>query len=414
MTFPVRLAALPRLGGRPPVGRARRRPSDRPRLRALPRRPRRRPGRGGRLLLGELNCVSCHQPRTAKKQAPILDDVGTPGPRQSPAEVPRRPAGGQARHDHAGPVRGRPGAGRQGRSAGPLPRVAPARPSKRGRTEGASSAAATRTRRSAASPATAPATWPASRRRRTFGFAVPLGDLKAKYSIPGLAAFLANPLQTRPAGRMPHLLKANEAADVANYLLQGIKVDLPGGKGTTKYAYYEGGWDKLPDFAKLKPKATGQRHRVRRRRREGETTTTRCGSRASSRSRPPGRTRSPSPATTAAGSRSTASTVVDNDGIHAPQTTKSGTVELTKGVHKVVVDFFQGGGEASPGRGDRGPRTRPPAARAARRRDRGRPRQEGRAEPPVKDEDALDDRPGAGREGEGAVRLGRAVRAVTS
>src|SRR5262245_32075987 len=33
---------------------------------------------GGRLLLAELNCVSCHaDAAVARKQAPILDDVGT-------------------------------------------------------------------------------------------------------------------------------------------------------------------------------------------------------------------------------------------------------------------------------------------------------------------------------------------------
>ena len=37
--------------------------------------------------------------------------------------------------------------------------------------------------------------------------------------------------------------------------------------------------------------------------------------------------------------------VVDNDGVH-PTQTASGTVELTKGIHKITVDFFQSGGEA--------------------------------------------------------------------
>ena len=63
--------------------------------------------------------------------------------------------------------------------------------------------------------------------------------------IPALTAFLSNPLLTRPSGRMPHLLKPTEAADVAHYLLQGVKSNLPTGKGTTKYSYYEGEWDKL-------------------------------------------------------------------------------------------------------------------------------------------------------------------------
>ena len=53
---------------------------------------------------------------------------------------------------------------------------------------------------------------------------VPLGDLKAKYSIAGLAAFLENPLHIRPSGRMPKLLAGKEAHDVANYLLQGARV----------------------------------------------------------------------------------------------------------------------------------------------------------------------------------------------
>src|SRR5262249_6124535 len=37
--------------------------------------------------------------------------------------------------------------------------------------------------------------------------------------------------------------------------------------------------------------------------------------------------------------------VVDNDGVHAPQT-KRGRVRLTKGMHKVAVAFFQVGGGA--------------------------------------------------------------------
>ncbi|MFO0865897.1 MAG: PA14 domain-containing protein [Gemmataceae bacterium] len=37
-------------------------------------------------------------------------------------------------------------------------------------------------------------------------------------------------------------------------------------------------------------------------------------------------------------------TVVNNDGIH-PKKSKSGSTKLKKGVHKVEVQFFQGGGE---------------------------------------------------------------------
>ncbi len=61
---------------------------------------------------------------------------------------------------------------------------------------------------------------------------------------PKLYRALDNPLQTRPSGRMPHVLaNAKEARDVANYLLQGIKANVMEGAGSTTFAYYEGAWD---------------------------------------------------------------------------------------------------------------------------------------------------------------------------
>src|SRR5206468_2310182 len=56
---------------------------------------------------------------------------------------------------------------------------------------------------------------------------VPLGELKAKYTIAGLAAFLNNPHAARPAGRMPRLLDDKQARAVANYLLQGLSYKTP-------------------------------------------------------------------------------------------------------------------------------------------------------------------------------------------
>ncbi|QOV90271.1 cytochrome c family protein [Humisphaera borealis] len=49
---------------------------------------------------------------------------------------------------------------------------------------------------------------------------VPLPDLKAKYSLETLARFLRNPLEHRPAGRMPDLMiDPQEAVDLAGYLV---------------------------------------------------------------------------------------------------------------------------------------------------------------------------------------------------
>lgn len=52
-------------------------------------------------------------------------------------------------------------------------------------------------------------------------YSTPLGDLHRKYGIPVLAAFLTDPLKSRPGGRMPSLkLTKEEARDIATYLLR--------------------------------------------------------------------------------------------------------------------------------------------------------------------------------------------------
>ena len=77
--------------------------------------------------------------------------------------------------------------------------------------------------------------------------------LSGKYTLASLSAFLKNPHQVRPSGRMPSLkLSDDEARDVASYLLRDLK--LP---DNLAFRYYEGSWDKLPDFSKLQPKLEG-------------------------------------------------------------------------------------------------------------------------------------------------------------
>jgi mono/diheme cytochrome c family protein len=82
---------------------------------------------------------------------------------------------------------------------------------------------------------------------------IPLGTPSRKYTLPGLTQFLQDPLAIRPGARMPHLnLSAADARDVASFLLNDL--DIASG---LQYAYYEGSWDKLPDFGKLKPVEVG-------------------------------------------------------------------------------------------------------------------------------------------------------------
>jgi mono/diheme cytochrome c family protein len=170
---------------------------------------------------------------------------------------------------------------------------------------------------------------------------VPTGDLAAKYSLDGLAAFLENPHRVRPSGRMPSLLSAKEARPVAYYLLQGAS---PAVRGQSSFAYYEGSWDRLPDFATLKPVATGiitgfdltpaRREDNFALRFEGYFEAKKEGNYSFS-------------VQSDDGSRLYVDdkSVVDNDGIHPPAS-KRGSVQLTAGVHKVTVAYFQGGGGA--------------------------------------------------------------------
>lgn len=300
---------------------------------------------GGQLLLTELNCVSCHKPADASlapKQAPVLDFVATRTRIGYLRKFLRDPQGIKPGTTMPGLFSGDPARDQKVEallhflaSTGSLRQE---RPSRKGVAAGrdlyqqVGCVACHGSRDATGNPDKVTAT------------SVPLGDLKAKYSIAGLATFLEDPQHVRPAGRMPKLLAGKEAHDVANYLLQGARVDLASGKGATNYAYYEGSWDRVPDFSKLKPHATGtalgfdvsvaRRHddfalefkgflKVEHEAVFTFTVTSDDGSRL----------------------YVDGNLVVDNDGIHAPQA-RQGRARLAKGVHKIRVGFMQGGGGA--------------------------------------------------------------------
>jgi cytochrome c553 len=173
---------------------------------------------------------------------------------------------------------------------------------------------------------------------KVFATSVPLGDLKTKYNLASLKALLENPLQTRPHGRMPGILAAKEASDVANYLLQSATPGLTA--NNMKYSYYEGSWKNLPDFTKIKPVKSGEASdfelSVARRLND-------CALRFEGLLRIETEGNYTFHLTSDDGSKLWIDDkqVVNNDGIHAP-TLKSGKTKLTKGVHKVVVGVFNG------------------------------------------------------------------------
>jgi len=302
------------------------------------------PAAGGRLLLGELNCVSCHvADGQTKKQAPVLDGIAS-----------------RARISHLKKYIADPQAVKPGTT---MPALFAGDPEKDSKVEalihflaGTGSLRQTRSDLKATirgkdtyakigcAACHGPRDLFGESTKQSSGF-VPLGDVKGKYTIPALAAFLANPLQTRPAGRMPHLLKPSEATDVANYLLQGIKLNVPAGMGTTAYSYFEGGWENLQDFGTLKPKSRGTSLAFEIGLAKAES---HYGFRFEGYFRADAAGKYTFTLSSDDGSRLLIDSkkIVDNDGIHATET-KTGSVELTKGVHQVIVDYFQGGGEAT-------------------------------------------------------------------
>lgn len=184
---------------------------------------------------------------------------------------------------------------------------------------------------------------------------VPLGVLEKKYSVSALAAFLRDPVKSRPGGRMPSSrLNEGEARAIAAYLLRGQQ-----GGGTVQqlpglaYEYYEANLPELPEFDRLTPKTTGSAekislavaerknnyalrfHGVLAIEKEGEYeffTKSDDGSRLYIDEK----------------------LVVENGGIH-PDQERGGKIKLTVGEHSIRVIYFEGGGNSALAVSWRGP-----------------------------------------------------------
>jgi len=174
---------------------------------------------------------------------------------------------------------------------------------------------------------------------------VPLGDLAKKTTIDELSSFLKDPLKTRPSGRMPSMsLSGDEAAAIAIYLLrdQPIAANLTPIRGLT-YQYVEGDFSDTIKLDAATPKTngitdqfsfrpTGKRIENVGLRFEGLLNIVGAGKYTFY---------------TASddGSRLYLDDqlVVDNDGHHAT-VEKSGAIDLTAGVHPIRVSYFNNDG----------------------------------------------------------------------
>ncbi|KAA3612432.1 MAG: hypothetical protein DWQ01_04615 [Planctomycetota bacterium] len=93
---------------------------------------------------------------------------------------------------------------------------------------------------------------------------VELGEPDARFDLHSLSAFLQNPLQLRPSGRMPDLqLSPLEAKAIAAYLLEDqyhrAQEQLPARRAGLIYLYYEGNFlQQEPEWDQLEPLRQGR------------------------------------------------------------------------------------------------------------------------------------------------------------
>ncbi len=299
---------------------------------------------GGQLLLGELNCTSCHQvdkvveTYVQKKQAPVLDTVGS---RVRPNYLLKFLADPQTIKPGTtmpNVLAGLPEAERKEKveaivhflaTTGTIGEAAALRQSvNRGdNLYHHIGCLACHDPRKEDSP------------KDPLPTSIPLGTPSRKYTVPGLTQFLADPLAVRPGGRMPHLnLEPQDARDIASFLLKDL--DISSG---LQFALYDGSWDRLPDFSKLTPKEVGEAGGFD----VGVTKKT-----DNFALRFDGHINIPKAGNylfligSDDGSRLfiDGKLVIDNDGIH-PFQQKRKQMQITAGLHAVAVEYFEQGGE---------------------------------------------------------------------
>jgi len=299
---------------------------------------------GGRLLLGELNCVTCHKPdadaavHVSAKKAPLLADAGS------------RMNFEWVRAFIADPQKTKPGA------TMPQPTLT------------AEEIDALGHFLMSLKRAKPMETWggPAVKAKELFNRAgcaachnpldgpaipgsVPLPDLKAKFAdAAALAHFVFDPLATRPSGRMPKLnLTQGEAMAIAAHFigLPPREADRPGDTlpGMT-FDVYEGGFSKVPDFDALKPVLSGVATKFDpklSKKEENYALRFRGYLEIPADGIYSFYTHSDDGSMLRIGS----TIVVNNDGIHSG-TEQSGSIQLRAGKHAFTVGFIQGGGGA--------------------------------------------------------------------
>lgn len=179
---------------------------------------------------------------------------------------------------------------------------------------------------------------------------VPLPDLSKKYSFAGLDRFLKDPFSVRPSGRMPHVvLDDKERQSIVRHFVGGDTFSWSDqgsrpAKPNLSFNVYHGDWDRMPDFDKLEPQKSGTvagfsiavagRTDSFGIRYDGYLPITTAGSYTFKTNSDDGSFLYVNDVR-----------IVDNDGIH-PGQDRQGSVQLDMGLHRIRVEYFEkGGGE---------------------------------------------------------------------
>ncbi len=308
-------------------------------------------GEGGRLLIGELNCVACHAADEAyvaaipPKQAPILDKVGQ---RLHPEWMvnyianPHEIKPGTTMPDLMSGMSEE----QRGQAALAITNFLVGTDVIDSGGKAGNTGQGERLFHEAGCVA---CHMPRDGRKASADTSVPLVGLEDKYSRASLEKFLKDPLAVRASGRMPQLeLGGDNWRHVAQYLtgdegvVFGSKRDLPK-EPNMKFSAYFVGVDKMPDLSKMDPDKTGVSRGLDigvGGRNENVVISYegflpigkagkysfRLGSDDGSMLYLDGKK------------------LIDNDGVH-PNTFKEASLDLAPGLHAIRVDWFEKGGE---------------------------------------------------------------------
>ncbi len=303
------------------------------------------PVTGGRILLGELNCTSCHlasdvvQARLSSKQAPILDEVG------SRAKVE------WLRAYLANPHQLKPGT--------TMPDLIATLPESQ---RSASVEALTHFLASTGTVADGhrdPATKvngaalfqkvgclachnALDENSPILDSSILLPDLTKKYTAASLTAFLRDPLRSRPSGRMPNLgLTDEESASLGQHLARDGQT-----RPNVNFTLFHGNWSNVPNFSDLKPVREGESEGFDLSIVADRSSNYGVQFRTNLQIIKPGEFEFWLGSDDGSQLFIDGKMVVDCDGVH-PHQTKEGRISLAAGFHPVVVSYFQGEGGAS-------------------------------------------------------------------